>query len=96
MRRSNTQNINEVVELLLKEMKIDHKLKEVRAINSWNEVMGNNITRATTKIFIKNRVLFIYLNSAVVRNELMMLKSGIIKALNEKAGDRVIEDIVFK
>ena len=96
MRRSNTQNINEVVELLLKEMKIDHKLKEVRAINSWNEVMGNNITRATTKIFIKNRVLFVYLTSAVVRNELLMLKTGIIKSLNDKVGEKIIDDIVFK
>ena len=96
MRRSNTQNINELVSQLLKDLKIDHKLKEVRVINSWNEVLGNNIARATSKIFIKNRVLFVYLNSSVVRNELMMLKSGIIKSLNEKVGEAVIDDIVFK
>lgn len=96
MRRSNTQNINEVVNLLLKELKIDQKLKEVRLINSWNEVLGNNVARVTARIFIKNRVLFVYLKSPVVRNELMMLKSGIIKSLNEKVGEQVIDDIVLK
>ena len=96
MRRSNTQNINDLVNQLLKELKIDHKLKEVRLINSWNEVLGNNIARATSKIFIKNRVLFVYLNSPVVRNELMMLKSTIIKSLNDKVGEKIIDDIVFK
>lgn len=96
MRRSNIQNLNDVVSALLKELKIDHKIKEVRLINSWNEMLGNNIARATTKIFIKDRVLFVYLKSSIVRNELMMLKSSIIKSLNEQAGEKVIDDIVLR
>lgn len=96
MRRSNVENINEIVSQLLKELQIDHKLKEVRLINSWNEVLGANIARATSKLFIKHRVLFVYLKSPVVRNELMMLKSGIITSLNEKVGEKIIDDIVFR
>jgi len=96
MRRSSVQNINDVVNQLLKDLNIDQKLKEVRVMNSWNEVLGNNIAKATSKLFIKNRVLFVYLKSAIVRNELMMLKSGIIKSLNEKAGESIIDDIVFR
>ena len=96
MRRSNVQNINEVVNALLKEFKIDHKIKEVRLINSWNEALGNNVARATSKIFIKERVLFVYLKSSVVRNELMMLKTSIIKTLNDRAGESVIDDIVLR
>jgi len=96
MRRSNVQNINDIVNQLLKELNIDHKLKEVRLINSWNEVLGNSVARATDKIFIKNRVLFVYLKSPVVRNELLMMKSMIIKSLNEKVGGKIIDDIVLK
>jgi hypothetical protein len=96
MRRSNIQNISDVVSELLKKFNIDHKIKEVRLINSWEEVLGKNVARVTTKIFIKNRILFVYLQSPVVRNELMMLKSGIIKALNDKAGEILIDDIVLK
>ena len=96
MRRSNVQNIGDVVDELLKSLNIDKKLKEVRLTNSWSELLGKNVARATTKVFIKNRVLFVYLNSSVVRNELMMLKSGIIKALNERAGENLIDDILLK
>ncbi len=96
MRRSNVENISELVNQLLKDLHIDHKLKEVRLMNSWNEVLGNNVARATTKLFIKNRVLFVYLKSPVVRNELMMLKTGIIKSLNEKVGEKIIDDKVLK
>jgi len=96
MRRSNVQNIGELVKDLLKELHIDQKLKEVRIINSWGEVLGANIQRATSKIFLKNRVLFVYLKSSIVRNELMMMKSAIITKLNEKAGEKVIDDIVLR
>lgn len=96
MRRSNVQNIGEVVKELLKEMRIDHKIKEIAIINSWSEVLGPNIARSTSKIFVKNRVLFVYLSSSVARNELLMLKSKIIKALNDKVGESVIDDIVLK
>jgi predicted nucleic acid-binding Zn ribbon protein len=96
MRRSNVQNIGELVKDLLKELHIDQKLKEIRIINSWNEILGANIQRSTSKIFIKNRVLFVYLKSPIVRNELMMMKSDIIKKLNEQAGEKVIDDLVLR
>ena len=96
MRRSNVQNINELVSALLKELGIEHKMQEARVINSWEETLGGNIARATNKLFIKNRILFVYLKSSIVRNELMMLKTGIIKRLNDKAGAVVIDDIVFR
>jgi predicted nucleic acid-binding Zn ribbon protein len=96
MRRSNVQSIGNVVNELLKTLNIDQKIKEVRLTSSWGEVLGKNVSRATQKVYIKNKVLFVYLNSSVIRNELLMLKSGIIKALNERAGEKVIEDIVFK
>lgn len=96
MRRSNFQNIGDIVHDLLKELRIDGKLKEVSIMNAWQEVLGEKINRSTSNMYVKNRVLFVYLKSPVVRNELMMLKSGIIKALNEKAGEQVIDDIVFR
>jgi hypothetical protein len=81
---------------LLKELKIDGKLKETSIINAWGNVLGKKVESATTRLYIKNQVLFVYLKSAVIKNELMMLKSGIIKALNEKAGENVIKDIVIR
>ncbi len=96
MRRSNVQNIGEVINELLKELHIDRKLKEISVINSWGEVLGNNISKATTKLYFKDRVLFVSLSSSVIRNELLLLKSKIIKALNDKVGENVVDDIVLR
>ena len=96
MRRSNTQNIGQVIDELFKELHLDRKLKEVSVINSWGEVLGVNIAKVTTKLFFKDRILFVSLSSSVVRNELLMLKSKIIKALNDRVGENIVDDIVLK
>ena len=96
MRKKNTQKIDEVVKEYLKALKIDDKLKEVQLIKSWDEVVGKTIARSTNKIYIKNRKLFVQLNSSVIRNELFMLRDGLKKALNDKVGEEIIDEIILK
>lgn len=96
MRKNNTQKIEDVVNEYLKALNIDGKLKEVRLIRSWDEVVGKTIARSTREIFIKDRKLFVKLNSSVIRNELFMLRDGLKKALNDKAGEIIIDEIILK
>ena len=96
MRKSNTQTLGQAIKEYLKALNIDKKINEVRLINSWEEVIGKTIAKATTNIYIKNKTLFVFLNSSVIRNELFMLKEEILKALNKKAGEKIIERIVLK
>jgi predicted nucleic acid-binding Zn ribbon protein len=65
-------------------------------INSWEEVVGKAISSRTSKMYIKDHILFVHLNSSVVRNELLMLKQALKEKLNEKAGSEVIKDIVLR
>jgi len=74
MRKNNTQKIDAVVNEYLKALKIDGKLKEVRLIRSWDEIVGKTIAHSTREIFIKDRKLFVKLNSSIIRNELFLLR----------------------
>jgi len=96
MRKKNTQKINEVINNYLKEFDIEDKIKEVRLIRSWEQIVGKLISRKTQKVFIKDRKLFVYMSSSIARNELLMLKDSLIQELNKKAGDQVIDDIVLR
>ena len=96
MRKKNTQKIGDVIQEYLKALKIDDKLKEVHLIKSWDDVVGKTIARSTKDIFIKDRKLFVKLNSSVIRNELFMLRDGLKKALNERAGEELIDEIILK
>ena len=96
MDRSQTKGIKEVLSEFLRQNKLDVKLKERRLVESWEEIVGKTISRSTRNIYIKDKKLFIYLSSSVVRNELFMLKDEILKKLNEKAGEEIIQEIIFK
>jgi predicted nucleic acid-binding Zn ribbon protein len=96
MRRSKTISLAEALKDFTREMNLDVKLSEVGVINSWEEVVGKAISSRTSKIYIKDHVLYVHLNSSVVRNELLMLRQALKEKLNEKAGSEVVKDIVLR
>ena len=96
MRRSKTISLAEAVNDYIKEMNLGGKLNEIAVINSWEEIVGKAISSRTTKIFIKDHILYVHLNSSVVRNELLMLREALREKLNKKAGSEVITDIVLR
>jgi len=96
MRKSNTQPIHEVIRDLLREMDIDRKLKEVSLVSQWETLMGRTVAVRTSQIYIRNRILFVHVTSAVMKSELLMMRQAIIDRLNENAGERLIEQVVIR
>jgi predicted nucleic acid-binding Zn ribbon protein len=96
MRRSKTISLAEAVQDYIKEMNLSGKLNEIGIINSWEETVGKAIASRTSNLYIKDNVLYVHLNSSVVRNELLMLRQALMEKLNEKAGAEVIKEIVLR
>lgn len=96
MRRSKTISLAEALRDYIREMNLEGKLREVNLINSWEEIVGKAISSRTSRIYIKDHILFIHLDSSVARNELMMLREELKDKLNQRAGSEVINDIVFR
>jgi predicted nucleic acid-binding Zn ribbon protein len=96
MRRSKTVSLAEAMQDYIKEMKLGDKLREVGILDSWENTVGKAIATRTTKVYIKDGILYVYLKSSIVRNELMMIREALREKLNERAGAEVIKDIVFK
>lgn len=96
MRRTEIQSLGSVIKEYLKENKFDKKLAEVEIVGSWESIIGKQIARATSSIFIKDGTLHLHLKSSIVRNELLMMRSDIIRAINQRAGFEVVKSIVLK
>ncbi len=96
MKKSNTQPLKEVIQQYVEALKMRQKLNEVSLLGSWKKLVGVTISRATRDIYIKDRKLFVILNSSIIRNELHNLKDTLIKKLNEEVNSNVIDDIVLK
>ena len=96
MRRKNTQTLGEVLNEYLDAMRLRRKLKESRIEKDWAEILGNNAASLTRKVYIRDGVLYAYLNSSVLRNELLMMRDTLIRRINEKAGEEIVKKVVLK
>lgn len=96
MSRHNEHSIKEAIEKLLKVYKLDDRLAERRMIGSWEEVMGKMIANHTKDLYVRNKQLFVTLDSAALRNELSMAKTKIIQMMNKAAGKEIINDVVLR
>ena len=95
MNRTNDKTLKEALEQMLKAYKLKHKYDETHAIASWEEVVGKAVANRTKEIYISDKKLFVRIESSVVKNQLVMMRSQIIESLNEKAANTVVEEIIF-
>lgn len=95
MQKKNDQTVREAIDAMLRTFGLDGRMREVRLVSSWEKVMGKMIAKHTTEIFVRERKLFIKLDSAALRDELSYGKAKMVKMLNEEAGDDVIDEVVL-
>jgi predicted nucleic acid-binding Zn ribbon protein len=95
VKQSNYQPLGDVIRQLLKEYRLDTQLNENRLKASWEKVLGKLVANHTVSLSVKNRILFVRLDSAALRNELNYSRENIVKALNSEVNADVIEDVVF-
>jgi chromosome condensin MukBEF MukE localization factor len=95
MRKPNDITLKEGIEKMLKVYRLKNKLDETSVIALWPEIMGNAVANRTTQIYIAQKKLFVRIESSVIKNDLLMIRTGIIQTMNERAGSEVITEIVF-
>lgn len=95
-KRSSDQSLKQAIDEMMKTLHLDVKLNEIRLIGSWEKVMGKTVSNRTSQLYIRDKKLFVSLNSASLREELHNERERIIKLLNEEAGVAAIEEIVFQ
>ena len=55
--------------------------------------MGETVARYTGDKFIKNQTLFVKIVNPALRQDLTMMRSDIVRRLNEKVGAYVISEL---
>jgi len=79
---------------MLNKYHLEGKLAEMRVIKAWPVVTGKLIT-GTPGQYISTRGNFCQIDSPAIKNELFYSRQKIMDLLNQQAGEKVIEEIVF-
>lgn len=94
-RKSNTSTVGEAIRDLLNVYRLQHKFDEARLIESWDRLMGKSIASRTTRLFIKDKKLFIQVSSAPLKNELSLSKAKIIEIFDREVGKDIIRQVIL-
>ncbi|WP_199118778.1 DUF721 domain-containing protein [Pedobacter sp. ASV28] len=95
MRKPNDITLKQAIDKMLAHYKLRGKFDETGVVSLWPEIMGAAVANRTKQIYVSQKKLFVRIESSVVKNELLMVKSAIIDKLNERVGSKVIFEIVF-
>ena len=87
------KSMKDAVKDFLKASGLDEEYKLKTILGKWEQLVGKPIAIRTEKLYIQNKVLFITLNSSVMREELQHQKSKIVSIINQEAGYQLIEDV---
>ncbi len=93
MKKSNEILLKDAIASFLKENNLESKLNETKVISAWEEVTGKLISRHTVQMYIKDRVLYVKVDSAALREELTYQRSKLVQKLNKATGIEAIDDI---
>lgn len=96
MERQDAQPIGEILNQFLNISQLENQAFGEQIAEIWQEVLGDEITKETQRIFLQSGYLFIELKSAALKNELMMKRTIIKNSLNKKLGNEVIKSVVIR
>ena len=85
--------LDEVLKKLLREEGLEMPLLQKRLVDAWEFVTGNVVSRYTAEKYIRNQTLFVKITNPALRQDLSMMRTQLVKRLNEQVGSFVISDI---
>ena len=94
--KNDNLRLGEALQEFISENKLQKGMDRVNAREAWINLMGNGVNNYTTAIELRSDTLFVSLSSSVLREELSLGKSKIIKLLNEELGKDLITKIVLR
>jgi len=95
MNKRAPQELGNSLTMLLKRMGIERKVKEYQAFTEWPEIVGEKISKVTKPEKIAEDVLFVKVKNSAWRNELIFMKTEILKKIDQAIGSGIIKDIKF-
>ena len=90
-----TIHISQAIQELLKSHHLKPKFDEANVVASWERIVGKAIAKRTKRVFVRNKVLFVELQSPSMKHDLGYHKSQMLELFKKEFGEDVVTEIVF-
>ena len=93
--RHEFQHIGSAIQQLLKEFHIKSRFDEANVVSSWERLVGKPIAKRTKRVFVRDRVIFVELDSPSLKNDLQYHKTQILEIFRREFGADTVGDLVI-
>lgn len=93
MFRRSVQSLDDVLNQFLRQEGLEMPLLQKRLIDSWEQVTGDVVARYTGEKFIRNQTLFVKITNPALRQDLSMMRTQLVRRLNDAVGSMVIAEV---
>ena len=91
----NNIELKNLINTFLKKNKLEKGLLNIEVKKAWFDLMNNGVANYTSDVSLRNKTLYIKLSSPALKEELSYGKEKLIKLINEKLEDDIVEKIVL-
>lgn len=95
MERRKSEELTDVLHRFMRESGLESPLNQFRTLGAWHKVVGEQISKYTKEVFIRNQTLYVRLISPALKSNLMMRRKELVQQVNAEVGAYVIADIAF-
>lgn len=79
---------------MLNSYRLSSKFDETQLITSWERIAGKPIAKRTKKIYIRNKVLFVELDSPSMKHDFSLHKVQVLELFKKEFGTGIITEII--
>ncbi len=95
IKRESEKTLKAVIEELLYAYGWKDHIDGVKLLEGWEKVVGRIIAKHTSDLVIRKGVLYVTLDSSVIRSELHQERTKVVKDLNKKLGRVLIKEMIL-
>jgi predicted nucleic acid-binding Zn ribbon protein len=96
MSEHNQKTLKDAINAMLDAYKLKGGILQSRINNKWADMMGPMIASHTKEIKIIGSTLYIYVDSAPLKQELMMARAKIVQRINEEMNENLVKEVIVK
>ena len=91
----NIESIATIIARQLEKTGLDKGIKQASVEHIWSELVGPEIAVHTRVVKVNAGRVFVAVDSAVWRQELLYKRESFIEILNRELGEKIVTDIMF-
>ena len=95
-RLNNQSTVGAILKQIIQVNKLQPGMDEIDVRSAWANLMGNGVNSYTQNVVLKGSTLYVELTSSVLREELSLGKSKIIKMINDELRRDVVLNVVLR